>query len=84
MTQLILYLTISTCGYISTGDKTAKIVTDSETYNNFFRTLMTIGRIGVYIKLAISISCHFYPLKVSLYQVLVDDKGPLKEPGYNK
>jgi hypothetical protein len=75
-------MTMAVCGYVSTGDNTADIVTESNTFNSFFGTLMTIARIGVFIKLSVSIPCHFYPLKVSVFQIFFNEKDGLVEPAY--
>lgn len=84
MMLMAFYVTMAFCGYVSTGENTAEIVTESDTYNSFFGTLMIIARLGVYVKLSVSIPCHFYPLKVAIFQTFFNEKEGLMEPAYYK
>lgn len=82
ITEYVLYIGISICGYLSFGDNTLPVIINNNAMNTFFQVLFNIARLMVYIKLAISIPVNFNPLRRTIYDLVYGEHAELEEPKY--
>lgn len=66
-------------GYITGLEDTKQLATDCIPVNNLFRILLSIGRIGVYAKLVVSIPTNMNPLVKCIYDVISKESVPFNQ-----
>ena len=78
-----MYYLISSLGYLSTFDRTKEIVCIREPHPLFGKKIdyfMTLGKLGVYITILISVPIIYVTLRRAMLNLFVGTNYPVKNP----